>query len=107
MIPFSETHPLLAGIVLLIAGGEALVRGAANLARQLGISSLVVGLTVVAFATSAPELAVNVSAAIRGNGAVAFGNRIEAMLLLLGYVAYVLTRSVWRTRKRRVPPAGA
>ena len=55
---------LAAGFVLLIGGGESLVRGAGRLAAIIGISPLVVGLTVVAFATSAPELAVSTDAAL-------------------------------------------
>ncbi len=74
------------GIGLLIAGGESMVRGAAALARQLGVPPLVVGLTVVAFGTSAPELAVNVTAAIRGDGAIAFGNLIGSNLANVGLI---------------------
>ena len=77
---------LALGIALLIGGGEAMVRGAAALARQLGVPPLVVGLTVVAFGTSAPELAVNVIAAVRGNGAVAFGNLIGSNLANVGLI---------------------
>lgn len=77
---------LLLGIALLIGGGEAMVRGAAALARQLGVPPLVVGLTVVAFGTSAPELAVNVTAAVRGNGAVAFGNLVGSNLANVGLI---------------------
>ncbi len=78
-----------AGIALLVAGGESLVRGAAALARQMGVSPLVVGLTVVAFGTSAPELAVNVTAAVRGNGAIAFGNLIGSNLANIGLILAV------------------
>jgi len=82
---------LAIGLALLIAGGESMVRGAASLARQLGVSPLVIGLTVVAFGTSAPELAVNTTAAIRGNGSVAFGNIVGSNLanvaLVLGLCA--------------------
>ena len=80
--------PLLLGfgIVLLVAGGEAMVRGAAALARQLHVPPLVVGLTVVAFGTSAPELAVNVTAAVRGNGELAFGNIVGSNLANVGLV---------------------
>jgi len=60
---------LVAGITLLVTGGEAMVRGAADVARGLGVPPLVIGLTIVAFGTSAPELAVNITAALRGNGA--------------------------------------
>jgi len=82
----TDVFLLALGIGLLIAGGEAMVRGAAALARQLGVSSLVVGLTVVAFGTSAPELAVNLTAAIRGDGAIAFGNLIGSNLANVGLI---------------------
>ncbi|HMO96749.1 MAG TPA: hypothetical protein PKD27_11580, partial [Tepidiformaceae bacterium] len=62
------------GVVLLLVGAEALVRGAARLAVTFGISPLVVGLTVVAFGTSAPELAVNVSSAAQGQSDIGVGN---------------------------------
>ncbi|MBC7306437.1 MAG: sodium:calcium antiporter, partial [Dietzia sp.] len=81
------------GFVLLIGGGEVLVRGAGGLAAVLGISPLVVGLTVVAFATSAPELAVSVDAALSGYPGLAVGNvvgsNIANILLILGLTAIV------------------
>ncbi len=80
---------LLSGLILLLIGGDALVRGAAALAHRLGISPLVVGLTVVAFGTSAPELTVNVTAALRGSGGLSFGNVIGSNLANIGLVAGV------------------
>jgi len=84
---------LLAGLVLLVAGAEVLVRGAAKLAAQFGISPLVIGLTVVAFGTSAPETAVSVQAALNGSGDIAIGNvvgsNIANVLLILGVTALV------------------
>jgi cation:H+ antiporter len=77
---------LLFGLILLLLGGDALVRGAAALARRLGISPLVVGLTVVAFGTSAPELAVNVTAALQGRSGISFGNVIGSNLANIGLV---------------------
>lgn len=77
---------LAAGLALLVGGGEVLVRGAVAMARDLGVPPLVVGLTVVAFGTSAPELAVSVTAALRGNGAVAFGNVIGSNLANIGLI---------------------
>ena len=62
------------GIVLLIGGGTLLVRGASEVAARLGVSPLVVGLTVVGFGTSAPELVVNVVGVMRGATGLAFGN---------------------------------
>jgi cation:H+ antiporter len=64
----------LVGLVLLIVGAEALVRGASRLAARLGISSLIIGLTVVAFGTSSPELAVSLKAALADQAGIAMGN---------------------------------
>ncbi|WXL26678.1 calcium/sodium antiporter [Ectopseudomonas mendocina] len=84
---------LVAGIALLVAGAEVLVRGAAKLAAQLGIPPLIIGLTVVAFGTSAPETAVSVQAAVEGSGDLAIGNvvgsNIANVLLILGLTALV------------------
>jgi cation:H+ antiporter len=77
---------LLLGLTLLLGGGHALVRGAAALAHRLGISPLVVGLTVVSFGTSAPELAVNLTAALRGSGELSFGNVIGSNLANIGLI---------------------
>jgi cation:H+ antiporter len=83
----------LGGLVLLIAGGELLVRGASALALRLGMTPLVVGLTVVAFGTSSPELAVSVGAAWTGNADVALGNVVGSnifnVLFILGAAALV------------------
>lgn len=85
---------LLAGLVLLVGGGELLVRGASGLARKAGISPLVVGLTVVSVATSAPELAVTMGAALGGETDLAVGNvvgsNIANILLILGIAALIL-----------------
>src|SRR5690606_29586788 len=84
---------LIAGLVLLVAGAEVLVRGAAKLAAQFGIPPLVIGLTVVAFGTSAPETAVSVQAAWNGSGDLAIGNvigsNIANVLLILGVTALI------------------
>ncbi|MFI8745389.1 calcium/sodium antiporter [Pseudomonas sp. NPDC077186] len=84
---------LIAGLVLLVAGAEVLVRGAAKLAAQFGIPPLIIGLTVVAFGTSAPETAVSVQSAINGSGDLAIGNvvgsNIANVLLILGLTALV------------------
>lgn len=65
---------LLAGLVLIIAGASMLTDGASAVAKRMGISDLVVGLTVVAFGTSAPELVISVVSAINGNAPLAVGN---------------------------------
>jgi cation:H+ antiporter len=86
------------GLALLVGGGELLVRGASGLARTLGLSPLVIGLTVVAFATSAPELAVTVGATISGEPDLAVGNvvgsNIVNVLLILGVSAMVIPLAV-------------
>jgi len=82
-----------AGLVLLVFAGDALVRGAVNLALRLGIPALVVGLTVVAFGTSAPELLVSVQAVLQGSSGIAMGNvigsNIANILLVLGIPAII------------------
>lgn len=78
---------LIGGLVLLVAGGELLVRGAVRVATGLGVSPLVVGLTVVAFGTSAPELVTSVQAALAGAPGIAYGNIVGssiANILLIG-----------------------
>jgi cation:H+ antiporter len=77
---------LFAGLAMLLVGGAALVRGASGIAEAYGISPLVVGLTVVAFGTSAPELVVNVLGAINGETDIAFGNIAGSNLANLGLV---------------------
>jgi cation:H+ antiporter len=84
---------LVVGFVLLTLGAEALVRGASAIARGLGISPLIVGLTVVAFGTSAPEFAVSLEAAWTGQAGIALGNVIGSnilnILLILGLSAVI------------------
>jgi len=91
---------VLGGLVLLVAGGEILVRGASALAVDVGISPLVVGLTVVSVATSAPELAVTTSAVFTGESDLALGNivgsNIANILLILGISAVVVPLAVRR-----------
>jgi len=67
---------LIVGFAILIKGADFLVKGASSIAKSFGVSSLVIGLTVVAFGTSAPELAVNIISAIKGNASFTLGNVI-------------------------------
>jgi cation:H+ antiporter len=87
------TFCLIAGLVLLFVGGEALVRGAVGAARALNVSPLLIGLTVVAMATSAPELVVSLGAALDDKPAIAVGNvvgsSIANILLILGVAAVI------------------
>ena len=78
-----------AGLALLVGGAEALVRGASALARRLGVPPIVIGLTVVAFGTSTPELAVNVSGALSGSTGVAFGNVVGSNIANIGLILAV------------------
>ncbi len=86
---------LLGGFVVLVVGGELLVRGASRLAASVGLSPLLIGLTVVALATSAPELAVTIRAIRAGNPELAVGNvvgsNIANVLLVLGVAAVIGT----------------
>jgi cation:H+ antiporter len=81
------------GLVLLLVGGEGLVRGASGIARRFGITPLVIGLTVVAFGTSAPELVVSLTASWRGSPDIAVGNVVGSnifnVLAILGLCALV------------------
>jgi cation:H+ antiporter len=98
----------VAGLVLLVAGGEALVRGASRLALASGLSPLVVGLTVVAIGTSAPELAVSVQASVSGSTDLAIGNVVGSnilnVLLILGASALIAPLLVARQLVRQEVP---
>ena len=77
---------VIAGLVLLIWGADRFVHGAAATARNLGVAPLMIGLTVVAFATSAPEILVSVVAALQGEPGLAFGNAIGSNIVNIGLV---------------------
>jgi cation:H+ antiporter len=89
------------GFILLIKGADWLVDGSSSLARRLGIPDLVIGLTIVAFGTSAPELAVNIFSAIKGTSQIALGNvigsNIANILLILGSAALMRPLKVQRS----------
>jgi hypothetical protein len=83
----------VAGLLLLVAGAEALVRGASGLAASAGISPLIIGLTVVAFGTSSPELAISIKSALSGQPDIALGNVVGSnnfnILVILGASALI------------------
>lgn len=89
---------LAGGLLTLIVGAEGLVRGASRLAAALGVSPLIIGLTVVAFGTSSPELAVSFQAALRGTMDIAVGNVVGSniinILLILGISAIITPLAV-------------
>ncbi len=85
---------LIGGLVALVIGGELLVRGAVGLAEKAGISPLVIGLVIVGFGTSMPELVTSIEAALAGSPAIAWGNivgsNIANVFLILGVAALVM-----------------
>lgn len=103
----AETSTYLAtaaGFVLLFGGGELLVRGAVGAARRLGLSQLLIGMTVVAWCTSAPELVVSVGAALKGSSDIAVGNVVGSNIFnILGVlgVAALVAPVVVRPRELR------
>ena len=84
---------IIAGFALLLFGGESVVRGSVALAQRLGVSPLIVGLTIVGFGTSLPEMVVSVNAALVGSQGLAVGNvvgsNIANILLILGVAAVI------------------
>lgn len=99
---------LVAGFLLLIKGADLLVDGSSSIAKRFGISDLVIGLTVVAFGTSAPELVVNLVSAFNGTTDIAIGNilgsNIANILLILGVTGVIAPLAVQRsTTWKEVP----
>lgn len=100
------TYGLLAlGLVLLVAGGDTLVRGATTAARSLGVSPLLIGLTLVGMGTSAPELVTSLTAVLAGSPGIAMGNVVGSntanILLILGLAALISPIVVDRDAFRR------
>ncbi|RPH99761.1 MAG: calcium/sodium antiporter [Calditrichaeota bacterium] len=105
MFPLQALLLLIVGFALLIKGADWLVEGASSLAMRMRIRQIVIGLTVVAFGTSTPELVVNILAALKGNVDIAFGNimgsNIANILLILGLAAAIQPihthhNTIWR-----------
>ncbi len=96
---------LASGFVLLILGGEMLVRGAVDVAKQLGMSPLLIGITLVGFGTSAPELVTSVQASIAGSPGIAVGNIVGScianILLIVGVAAIIMPLTVHAHSLRR------
>lgn len=99
---------LAIGLVLLVVGADGLVKGAARLAASIGIPSLVIGLTVVAFGTSAPELAVSIRSALAGQSEMAIanvvGSNIFNVLFILGLAAIITPLAISRQLIRQDVP---
>lgn len=94
---------LFAGLALIFIGAELLVKGASGIARKAGISEFIIGLTIVAIGTSAPEMVVSLVGAFEGNSDVAAGNALGSNifngLVILGTVALILPISVTKTNR--------
>lgn len=92
---------LIGGFILLIKGADWLVEGASSIARRLGLSDLMIGLTVVSFGTSAPELIVNIVASFQGSADIAIGNivgsNISNTMLILGITALITPLAVQKS----------
>ena len=99
---------LILGLALILIGANALTDGASAVAKRFGISDLVIGLTVVAFGTSAPELVVSVMAAINGSAELALGNVIGSNIFnifaIVGCTALVMPITVGKgTMSKEIP----
>lgn len=99
---------LIAGLTLIVFGAEWLVDGASSVARKAGISEFVIGLTIVGFGTSCPELVVSLTGALQGNADVAVGNVVGSnlfnTLLILGVTALISPLVITRNNARRDIP---
>src|SRR3989338_5180153 len=102
---FLSILQVLGGFFILIKGADYLVNGSSSLARRLGVPALVVGLTVVAFGTSSPELFVNIIAATKGSTDIAIGNilgsNLANILVILGVTVLIApialkSSTVWK-----------
>lgn len=95
---------VIAGLALIVFGADWLVDGASAIARKAGISEFVIGLTIVGFGTSCPELVVSLTGALQGNGAISAGNVIGSnifnTLLILGLTAVLSPIAVSRSNRR-------
>ena len=104
----TEILLLLAGLALIVFGADVLVDGASSIARKAGISEFVIGLTIVGFGTSCPELVVSLTGAIEGNADISIGNVIGSnifnVLLILGLTALFSPIEVTDSNRRRDIP---
>lgn len=95
---------LVLGFVMLVKGADWFVDGAAGIADKFGIPQLVIGLTIVAMGTSAPEAAVSITAALKGNAAITIGNVVGSnilnVLIILGITAVIITVAVAKSTVR-------
>ena len=99
---------LIIGLILIILGANGLTDGAASIAKKLKVSSLVIGLTIVGFGTSTPELSVSISSALKGSADIAIGNIVGSnifnTLFIVGCTAMVAPIVITRNTIRREIP---
>jgi len=99
---------LVIGFTMLVKGADWFVDGSAGIAKKLGIPQLVIGLTIVAMGTSAPEAAVSINASLKGNSGIAIGNVVGSnilnILIILGISAFLATMAIQKsTLKYEIP----
>ena len=103
-----EVLELLIGLALIVFGADWLVDGSSAIARKVGISEFVIGLTIVGFGTSCPELVVSLTGAFQGNADISVGNVVGSnifnTLLILGLTAVIAPVAVTRSNRRRDIP---
>lgn len=108
---FTQILLLLVGLALIVFGADWLVDGASSIARRAGISEFVIGLTIVGFGTSCPELVVSLTGAIAGNADISVGNVVGSnifnTLLILGLTAAIMPVIVTESNRRRDIPITA
>lgn len=99
---------LIGGLALVVTGADVLVEGASSIARKAGISEFVIGLTIVGFGTSCPELVVSLTGALSGNSDIAIGNVVGSnlfnSLFILGITAVISPLIITKANKRRDIP---
>ena len=92
---------LAIGFIMLVKGADWFVDGSAGIAKKLGIPQLVIGLTIVAMGTSAPEAAVSINASLKGNSGIAIGNVVGSnilnILIILGISAVLSTIAIQKS----------
>lgn len=99
---------LIGGLILILLGANALTDGSASIAKRFNISSLVIGLTIVAFGTSAPELTVSVISAMKGSAEIAIGNVVGSnifnTLVIVGCTALIVPITIGKgTVSKEIP----
>ena len=99
---------LIGGLILILVGANGLTDGASSIAKKFKIPSIVIGLTIVSFGTSAPELAVSVTGAIQGNADISIGNVVGSnlfnTLMIVGCTALVTPIIITRNTLRKEIP---